>query len=656
MGKHLIQGPDGRKHIIEAPDDARPEDIEAFANQQFAPSRAESLGRGALQGVTFGFGDEIYGAAKGAYDKVFGDGDFGGTYERERNAVRAANDAAQQANPGTYLAGELVGGVGVPLGAAKLGYKGVQAANAGLKARTAAAAKEGAAIGGLYGLGKGEGDFGDQAISTASGAAMGGAFGAAVPGAVQLASAVARAPAQAVRMMQSPEKVAAQKYAEAMGRDAGVEGMSPILNNPNAMRAAQSGVDGAGGRAMLADFGGENTRNLTRAAVNMPNARAERYNQVLNRRQKLAPKDLERSIGENLGDGAGLYDDIDKIVAQRDKLAEPMFRAAFAIETPMTQQLSRVLQRPTMVELQKQVNRRLADEDMPIGLMSRSEQLHRMKLELDEQIGMSIRAEKMGNRPTQGWDTRTLTILKHDLLNAIDNKAYKYALQKYAGPSALKNAAEDGADEALKLAPEQIRGKLAKLTRSEQEMWRQGAARSLIDEVRSGNFMRDRTKSIFDTPDMQLRLKQIFPDNKSRGQFLRTVAQKRREAMTRQAAQGNSTTAKQLINAQEAGKNIRTAADVAAAASGKPGAIVSALERGANLLSGLTPGVAAEVLNLAMTKTGGRAGGLSNQAIREAYEQVQARIARQGQATNALVPAEAVLSSEFGQRSSPAQR
>jgi hypothetical protein len=180
MGKHIIEGPDGKRHIIEAPDDARPDEIEAFANQSLAPSQAESLGRGAVQGVTFGFGDEIYGAAKGAYDKVLGDGDYSGTYERERDAVRAANDAAQQANPGTYLAGEIVGGVAVPGAAAKLGYRGVQAANAGLKARSVAAAKEGAALGGLYGLGKGEGDFGDQALSTVSGTAMGGTFGAAI--------------------------------------------------------------------------------------------------------------------------------------------------------------------------------------------------------------------------------------------------------------------------------------------------------------------------------------------------------------------------------------------------------------------------------------------------------------------------------------------
>ena len=81
------------------------------------------------QGATFGFSDELYGGAKGLYDKLFGEGDFSGTYARERDAVRAANDRAQEANPSSYFAGELAGGVALPGGVAlKAGQKEAQLA------------------------------------------------------------------------------------------------------------------------------------------------------------------------------------------------------------------------------------------------------------------------------------------------------------------------------------------------------------------------------------------------------------------------------------------------------------------------------------------------------------------------------------------------
>lgn len=660
MARYEIMGPDGGKYAIEAPDDASPDDVMAYVQKNVAAqpsqkqpdvSMLESLGRGALQGATFGFSDEMYGAGHGLYDKLFGSGDFGGTYARERDAVREANTRAQEQNPGSYFAGEIGGSIALPLGAAKLGVKGAQIAkDASLLARTGQAAKTGAAMGGLYGLGVGEGDVENQALSTLGGAAGGAVFGSVIPGAIDAGGALLRTPLQAYRMVRDPGTVAAQKYAEAIARDAGKDAatlyQSPVKNLAASLDNAAANGDNA---AMLADFAGENTKGLIRAAADMPNTRAERFNQVLNRRQQVQAGNLENSVNKNLARGEDYYGDIEKLIAQRDKKAEPMFQAAFAKETPMTPQLSRVLQRPTMIELRQSVERRLADEDQPIGLMTRTEAVHRIKMELDEQIGMSKRMERMGNRPTQGWDTRTLMILKNDLLNAIDNAPYKHALKEYAGSSALKTAAEDGLDEAFKLPPEQIAAKLRNLSSSEKDAWRQGAARSLIDKIRTGNYFRDRTKSIFDTPDMQVRLKQIFPDNASRGEFLRTVAAERRKTLTRANVQGNSKTARYLTQAQEAGKAASTVGEMAGAMMGKPGAIMKTLERGYNWASGINPDVAAKILDLAMTKSGASVRGSNSRAIQKMYAQAQARRLLQSRLSQGLLPAPSVLSAEASQ-------
>jgi hypothetical protein len=73
------------------------------APEQQEPGRLEALGRGALQGATFGFADE----AQGALESIFTDK----TYQQARDAARAANARAQAAHGGFYGAGEIGGGI-----------------------------------------------------------------------------------------------------------------------------------------------------------------------------------------------------------------------------------------------------------------------------------------------------------------------------------------------------------------------------------------------------------------------------------------------------------------------------------------------------------------------------------------------------------------
>jgi hypothetical protein len=143
-------------------------DPDEFLGLGEAPGKLESLGRGALQGVSFGFSDEITGAIESAFtDK---------TYERARNESRAANKKAKDENPWSYGIGEVAGGIG---GAAATGGAGL-AARAGLTGVKAAVAL-GAAEGALAGAGTSEGGIDetikDALIGGASGGALAGAAG-----------------------------------------------------------------------------------------------------------------------------------------------------------------------------------------------------------------------------------------------------------------------------------------------------------------------------------------------------------------------------------------------------------------------------------------------------------------------------------------------
>lgn len=132
-----------------------------------SPGSLESLGRGALQGISLGYADEITGAIEAALtDK---------TYTQSRDEARASNSKAQEANPWTYGAGELGGGV------ATLLVPGAAGVGAGLKGA--------AALGAAGALGSSnadltKGEVGGALLDTAIGGTIGAVANKVVPAAV----------------------------------------------------------------------------------------------------------------------------------------------------------------------------------------------------------------------------------------------------------------------------------------------------------------------------------------------------------------------------------------------------------------------------------------------------------------------------------------
>lgn len=655
MAKYRITGPDGASYEVNAPDTANQEEVMAFAKQHVENSgpkpnvsALESGARGAVQGVTFGFGDEIYGGVKGAYDTVTGEGNFTDNYARNRDEVRLANDRAAEANPGAYLGGEIVGGVALPFGAARAGLKGVQAANSGLKARSVAAAKEGAGYGAAYGLGNAEGDFGEQLASTVGGAATGGVIGGALPSAIAGASAVARAPAQAVRVLTRPKEVAAEKVSQAFARDAGEE----IVTAGPINAAAQRLDDAGNSRMMLFDQGGENVRNLARVATNSPNAAVEPLQRTLNRRQALQGRDLTGVLQATLADGKEFTAVADDLIKSRAANAEPAFRQAYAAPipkgSPADADIAQFFERRKYMDrlLSKTIETIQGVSGKSVREMRPWELLHRVKMEINREVGRLKRGQQDS---VASWTVSDLTKLNQEYgqLLSRHNGGLGRALRQYSDESGLINAIEEGSEEFFKMSPEELAKKVRTLPKDEAELYRVGASRAVIEKLRAGDVMRDKTKSVFGSEDMGLKLKAVYPEGTpGRGEFMKAIGEARRMAMTRRAVQGNSTTAKQLIQAQEGGKGIQTAANVANAARGNVSSIVSLLERGQNYATGITPEVAQEIIRLGMTKGSGQLGTSQTQAIQDASRRLLARGQRQNQATNALLPVPGVLYGE----------
>lgn len=179
-------------------------------------SQGEALGRGALQGATFGFSDEMGGKVQSGLDKMQGllhdytglvgpsptqvseelaaegfTGDIGPTsgeelYEEAVAQDRTMNKAAEEQHGGTYLAGELAGSLAIPVpgaSAAKVASKIPKAAKLMKKFKDANKIKKGiatgAGMGALEAAGRTEADLtsAEGMEDTLKGAAAGGIFG-----------------------------------------------------------------------------------------------------------------------------------------------------------------------------------------------------------------------------------------------------------------------------------------------------------------------------------------------------------------------------------------------------------------------------------------------------------------------------------------------
>jgi len=199
-----IQLPDGRIAKFEVAEGTTPEEVEQYAQTEFAeqPSqditKAESFVTGAGQGVSFGFGEEmvaglatpaIYAGSKVAeglgYDtRGLADKSMSDIYKEEVRKSRKEMDSAKQANPKTFLGGEVAGSISSGVG---LGKTIPNITKGGFLSRTGKAIATGAATSGIYGAGTAQ--EGERLEAAEDAAKAGALLSAFLPAAASLTKA-----------------------------------------------------------------------------------------------------------------------------------------------------------------------------------------------------------------------------------------------------------------------------------------------------------------------------------------------------------------------------------------------------------------------------------------------------------------------------------
>lgn len=265
--------PAGRIYI--SPEEAKP------AAKPAAPDLGvgHAVARGAARGVTANFLDEINAITEaGGGDPTFKTGTMGidhlvvglakylagneearKKYDEAVARERAIDKAAQEQHPVASTVGEVGGSLMLPGGPA--------AAGATLPVRAAVSGGVGTVYGGLSGAGQGEGAA-DTASRTTMGAMLGGVVGSAAPvvmrGVEAVGSGIARATEplrNAFRGFQNPDDEAARRVVSAVRRD--------VRNGDPGLTGAEYAAARAEGQPVaIMDVGGETTRALARSAAN----------------------------------------------------------------------------------------------------------------------------------------------------------------------------------------------------------------------------------------------------------------------------------------------------------------------------------------------------------------------------------------------------
>lgn len=681
MARFQITGPDGATYEITAPDGASETDVLEFARKNMAslakptaegkptdapkaeqPSALTSFIRGVGQGASFNWGDEAIGYGKNLPKLVQGQEAYRKAAAADTAAIRADNKAAANANPITHLGGELVGAA-IPTVAAMLLPGGNVAAGANYATKAATfgkrvmdSAKLGSLFGGIYGAGAAESSAKatpvDAALNTAmeagTGAGLGAAVGAAIPPVTAALGAAYRGfisnPLQAYR---NPSEFAARKVVEAADRDLGPNGASLMISQ--AQKLAQSAPE-----TILADAGGDATKKLMRSAVNQPNSQTNEFQQFLDNRARNQFQVIEdRMIKPALGNPASFDDTLTNILAKRAEQATPAFEEAFVAPFAPSQQLvdlmrSRKLLADPNSPVYKAINADIANSPAMSRMlqgdqMSDLAKAHLIKMQLGKMVDWAANPmSKLDRSSADNVSDAVLKTLYRDFVDALRAsqgegvKKYFSAVQQYGDETAVARAMKLGLETGRSESPRAVRSTLERMSEPERQAYRHGLATGTAERNLQGRYTADRIARDWDTPAMDAKMQAVVDPN-ALGPLMSTKAALEAQSATRKAAQGNSSTAAQLLAAQDSGKEaerVMTATQaIRHAVQGNWMALASMLERGVSRIQGMTPDVAAQILRI-MQSQADSAGAVNlldlKPALMAAMTRRDAAIARQG--------------------------
>lgn len=525
--------------------------------------------RGAAQGISFGFGDEITAIEKAAgtpgfpghvialYKKLSGDPEFSRKYDEYLEQERQKNAKAEDEHKAAYITGNVLGSLAVPMGAI---------GGATLPARMGSAAKFGAVVGGLSGAGDGT-TLEDRATRAAVGTGLGAVAGAAgvpiVEGAGHLIGAAVRKPVDMVRAAVNPtgaaERAVGRAYIDAVRAD------------PTAANRLTAGEVANSGPAVVMDALGQPGRNLARSAANISGAARDTLNQTLDPRLEGQVPRIVNWLRSGLNFG-----DVHATQTAIDTLARGVNRAAYgrAMGSPQSQSvwdgtLQQVAQAPVVQEAIRNATRTSANRaaaegagvvrnpftfdangvmGMQPGVTPNLRFWDAVKRNLDDTIEKLQRAGEISA-------ARDAQELRAQMVNHLDRLVpdYRRARSGAAAFFNAENALEAGQNYVTQnFANAETRRILSQMTPTERGLFQDGFISRLAESLETVPDRADLVRRIYNSPAAREKIQITL--GSARAQELEAML--RVEGIMQQSlrgVQGNSTTVQQLLTAGAAG-------------------------------------------------------------------------------------------------------
>jgi len=543
---------------------------------------AEAFGRGAASGVTANFYDELRGFTEangidenqagrlhdtvlGAIKYFAGNPEAVKRYEAAVTRERGLNQQAEEQHPVASTVGNVAGSLVLPVGGA--------AGGATLAARTGRGALIGAGYGALSGAGEGDGAA-DRATRATTGGLIGGTLGAAAPavveGAIQGARIATSPVTSTIRGAINPENEAGRRVVGAIERDMRLD---PNANNrlsPSEFVANSQN----GGPATVMDTGGETTRALARSAANTsPEGRAV-LNDAINQR-------FEGQSGR-VGDWLRSNFNYPNAQAQQeaiDQTAKTVNRARYAKayqegdKQIMSSGMDQLMGSPAVVSAMQRASQSGKDRAITQGLgaMRQGATVENgvvsfpkgpngvptypnlqfwdaTKRELDDAAQAAARSGRTGEASVIGD-------LSKKLRSELDAQvpSYANARQGAAHFFGASDALEAGQNfVTAKMENGQARAAVAKMSPTEKQLFQDGFVSQLVSHLNETGDRRSILNKISDSPAARERLHIALGPQKAN----ELEANMRVEGimdLARKAVQGNSTTARQLVELGLAG-------------------------------------------------------------------------------------------------------
>ena len=517
---------------------AKPEDFlaqqEAAPQKEYEPNLYDAP-RAALQGVTFGWSDEIGNAIASIPAALMTGENVGKVFNsmQEQSDLDAKN--YKENNPKTALGLEIAGGVatGVVGGAKLAATKGAQLLTNPIARNSAVGAAEGA----IYGAGSS--DTGEKTEGAATGAAIGAVAAPVIASGANAIKNVTANKLQDVteyiskRIFDNDDKKAERVVRRMME----MEGLTPdeVVNRYNQL----------GDEGMLVDTG-NNFRSLGRAATDRLGEAKAVAGKLFNGRQMGQQKRLLSSLEESVGVESGNYKSItDGIKSQRFEQASPYYNEAFkeGFNPEFSSDMNKLLDTTVMKSALKNANKYAELEGEKI--VNPLQQLHYAKMHLDTVIETQMKKSPSYARKLIGFKNR--------LLDEMDkaSPSYKEGRDIWAGDSQLLDAAKQGeklfsrgvdSDELIDI----VKG----MSASEKEMFQLGAMRNVKNILDDTDMNANVVKKLLGKQRLRDRLALAFDDPKQIEEFIKKAEAEKQFSITKNSVTGGSQTSGNL----EAGK------------------------------------------------------------------------------------------------------